>query len=147
PQFSWQSDATTPNWAQSAYQLLIATDEKNLASGKADFWDSGRIASSDSINIPYNGPALKLQTRYFWSVRVWNNKGANSTSTPPWFETGISASGWSAKWIRHADPTAERELAAVRWLWLPGADAQKVATNTTAEFRYTLHLDAAPTRA
>src|SRR5205823_7028317 len=76
PQFSWQSNATTPNWTQSAYQLLVATDEKNLASGKGDakpdMWDSGRIPSSDSINISYNGPALKPQTRYFWSVRVWD---------------------------------------------------------------------------
>ncbi len=145
PQFAWQGNATTPNWTQSAYQLLIATDEKNLATAKADVWDSGRIASSDSINIPYNGPALKPQTRYFWSVRVWDNKGANSTSAPAWFETGLA--NWTAKWIRRSDPAAEQELAAVRWLWLPNADPQKVPANTTAEFRYALHLDAAPTRA
>ncbi|HWW97003.1 MAG TPA: alpha-L-rhamnosidase N-terminal domain-containing protein, partial [Edaphobacter sp.] len=152
PQFAWQSDATTPNWMQSAYQLLVATDEKNLApskgDAKADIWDSGRIASSDSINIPYNGPALKPQTRYFWSVRVWDNKGRESTSAPAWFETGLlSPSDWTAKWIRRPDPAADQELAAVRWLWLPNADPQKVPSNTTAEFRYTLHLDAAPTRA
>src|SRR5258708_8268398 len=67
PQFAWQSDATTPNWMQSAYQLLVATSEKNLApskgDAKADVWDSGRIVSSDSINIPYNAPAVKPQTR------------------------------------------------------------------------------------
>src|SRR5271167_4688008 len=64
PQFAWQSDATTPNWMQSAYQLLVATSESNLTAGKADVWNSGRIASSDSINIPYAGPTLKPQTRY-----------------------------------------------------------------------------------
>jgi len=63
-------------------------------------------------------------------------------------ETGLlSPSDWSAKWIRRTNPAAEQELAAVRWLWLPNADAQHVPANTTAEFRYTLHLDAAPTRA
>jgi alpha-L-rhamnosidase len=133
PQFAWQNNATTPNWTQSAYQLLIATTEQNLASGKSDIWDSGRITSSDSINIPYNGPALKPQTRYFWSVRVWDNKGASSTSAPAFFETGLS--NWTAQWIRRADPAAEQELAAVRWLWLPNADPQKVPANTTAEFR------------
>src|SRR5882757_2419544 len=148
PQFAWQSDAKTPNWTQSAYQLLIATDEKNLTPGKSDAWDSGRIASSDSINIPYNGPALKPQTRYFWSVRVWDNKGRESTSSPAWFETGLlSPSDWSAKWIRRTNPAAEQELAAVRWLWLPNADAQHDPATTTAEFRYTLHLDTAPTSA
>ncbi|HTC76322.1 MAG TPA: family 78 glycoside hydrolase catalytic domain, partial [Edaphobacter sp.] len=147
PQFAWQSDATTPNWTQSAYELLVATSEKNLTPAKPDVWDSGRIASSDSINIPYNGPALKPQTRYFWSVRVWDNHNQPATSVPAFFETGLSPSNWTAKWIRHADPAAEQELAAVRWLWLPNADPQKVPANTTAEFRYTLHLDAAPTRA
>jgi alpha-L-rhamnosidase len=148
PQFAWQSDAKTPNWMQSAYQLLVATSEKSLAPGKSDIWNSGRVISSDSINITYNGPALKPQTRYFWLVRIWDNKGGNSVSTPAWFETGLlSPKDWNAKWIRHADPAADRELAAVRWLWLPGADAHKVPANTTAEFRYTLHLDAAPTRA
>jgi alpha-L-rhamnosidase len=148
PQFAWQSDAKTPNWMQSAYQLLVATSEKNLATGKADVWDSGRIASSDSINIPYNGPALKPQTRYFWLVRVWDNKEKSSTSSPAWFETGLlSPSDWHAQWIRRNDPAADSELAAVHWLWLPGADAEKVPANTTAEFRYTLHLDRAPMRA
>jgi alpha-L-rhamnosidase len=148
PQFAWQSDATTPNWTQSVYQILVATSESNLTTGKPDVWNSGRIASSDSIDIVYGGPALKPQTRYFWLVRVWDNKQNSSTSTPSWFETGLlSPSDWQAKWIRRADPAAERELAAVRWLWLPGADAQKVAAGTAAEFRYTLHLDAAPTRA
>jgi alpha-L-rhamnosidase len=148
PQFAWQSDATTQNWKQSAYQVQVATSEQNLATGKPDVWDSGRIASSDSINIPYAGPALKPQTRYFWQVSVWDNKNHNSISTPTWFETGLlSPSDWNAKWIRRADPAADRELAAVRWLWLPGADAQQVTSGTTAEFRYTLRLDAAPTRA
>ena len=148
PQFAWQSDATTPNWTQSAYQLLVATSETNLVSGKPDVWDSGRITSSDSIDILYAGPALKPQTRYFWLVRVWDNKQKSSTSTPAWFETGLlSPSDWHAQWIRRADPAAERELAAVRWLWLPDSNPQQVATGTTAEFRYTLHLDAAPTRA
>jgi alpha-L-rhamnosidase len=148
PHFAWQSDSTKPNWTQSAYQILVATNEKNLASGKPDIWDSGRIASSDSINIPYAGSPLKPQTRYFWLVRVWDNKGANSPSTPAWFETGLlSPSDWTAQWIRRADPIAELELADIRWIWLPGADAQKVAAGTTAEFRYPLRLDAAPMRA
>ena len=147
PHFAWQSDATTPNWMQSAYQILVASSERNLSAGRADIWDSGRIASSDSINIPYAGPALKSQTRYVWLVRVWDNKGFRVTSAPASFETGmLSPSDWHAKWIRHADPAADRELAAIRWLWLPGADAQKVTAGTTAEFRYILHLNASPMR-
>ena len=43
PTFSWQSDAKTPNWMQSAYEILVATDVKNLLPGKADAWDSGEL--------------------------------------------------------------------------------------------------------
>src|ERR1700686_4433492 len=62
PQFAWQSDAKTPDWTQSAYQLLIATSEKNLTPGKGDakpdVWASARITSPDSVNITYNAPTL-----------------------------------------------------------------------------------------
>ncbi|HEX3968152.1 MAG TPA: alpha-L-rhamnosidase, partial [Edaphobacter sp.] len=148
PTFAWQSDETTRDWMQSDYQIFVATSEEKLAAGKTDIWNSGRIASSDSINIVYAGPALKPQTRYFWLVRVWDNKKHTSDSAPAWFETGLlSPSDWTAQWIRHTDPAADRELAAVRWLWLPNADAQKVPAGITAEFRYTLQLDSAPMRA
>src|SRR5271168_1098100 len=55
PTFSWQSNAKTPNWMQSAYEVLVATDAKNLLPGKADGWDSGQIKSSESVNVTYGG--------------------------------------------------------------------------------------------
>ena len=104
--------------------------------------------SSDSINITYGGPTLKPQTRYFWLVRVWDKKGSSSVSAPAWFETGLlSPSDWHRQMDSPHRSRRRPELAAVRWLWLPGTDAQKVIAGTTAEFRYTLHLDAAPIRA
>ena len=57
PTFSAQSYVRTPNWMQSAYEVLVATDAKNLSPGKADAWDSGRISSSESVNIAYAGSA------------------------------------------------------------------------------------------
>src|SRR5947209_2244574 len=71
PVFSWQSDATTPDWKQSAYQIKVASAAGLLAQGKGDVWDSGRISASDSVNIPYGGPALRSQRRYFWTVQTW----------------------------------------------------------------------------
>src|ERR1700760_2667986 len=82
PIFSWRSDATRANWMQSAYQILVATDTANLKSGKADVWDSGRISSSESVNIVYAGSALKPQQRYHWIVRTWDDKGQETTSAP-----------------------------------------------------------------
>jgi alpha-L-rhamnosidase len=148
PTFSWQSDATTPNWMQSAYEVLVATDVKNLYPSKADAWDSGRINSSESVDIAYNGTGIKPQQRYVWQVLTWDDKGKQTTSAPAWFETGlISAADWKAQWITRKDLVAEQELNAIRWIWLANSDAMHVPSATPAYFRYHLHLNAMPASA
>ena len=145
PTFSWRSDAKRADWMQSAYEILVATDPAILKTGKPDVWDSGRTLSSESVNIAYAGPTLKPQQRYLWAVRTWDEQGKETTSAPTWFETGLA--NWQAQWIARKDPTSEAELLAIRWLWLPGADAMHVFNGSVAHFRYTLHLDAAPSAA
>ncbi len=145
PTFSWQSNAKTPNWMQSAYEILVATDVKNLGPSKADVWDSGRINSSESVDIVYAGVELRSQQRYVWEVRVWDDKGRQTTSAPAWFETGLlNVSDWKAEWITRANPAAEQELNAVRWIWLPNSNPMAVPSGTSAHFLYHLHLDGTP---
>ncbi|ADV81830.1 alpha-L-rhamnosidase [Terriglobus saanensis SP1PR4] len=148
PTLSWQSDAKTPNWTQSAYEILVATDAKNLKPGKADVWDSRRVSSSESVNIAYAGAALKPQQRYVWAVKTWDSKGKPTTSAPAFFETGLmSPSDWKAQWIMRKDPADETEMATIRWIWLPHVDPQKVLASSPAHFLYKLHLDAKPAAA
>jgi alpha-L-rhamnosidase len=145
PLFSWQSVSNLPNWKQSAYEILVATDERLLSPGKADGWDSGRIASPESVNIPYAGAALRPQQRYVWAVRVWDGAGKPGDWARSTFETGLlSASDWKAQWIMRKDPADAAEIAAVRWIWLPGADSEHVPGATPAHFLYRLHLDGKP---
>jgi alpha-L-rhamnosidase len=145
PTFSWQSNSKTPNWMQSAYQILVASDAKNLFPGKADAWDSGQIKSSESVNVTYGGSALKSQRRYFWKVIAWDEKGAQTISAPTFFETGLlTAADWKAQWITRINPEAERELNAIRWIWLPNSDAMHVLSSTPAFFQYHLHLNEEP---
>lgn len=91
PTFSWMSDATIPNWIQSAYEILVDTDERNLRVGKASSWDSGRVASSESVDILYAGAPLKPLRRYAWKVITWDREGKMTASAPTWFETGLRA--------------------------------------------------------
>ncbi|NYF78040.1 alpha-L-rhamnosidase [Granulicella arctica] len=146
PAFAWQSDATTRDWAQSAYQITVATSAEALRKGNADVWDSGRRPSPDSLAIPYDGPALKPSQRYFWTVRVWDKQGNAAIATElAWWETGLlQPSDWQAKWIRRNDPAAEQELQSIHWIWLPNADPQHVPQSTTVEFEYHLHADTRP---
>jgi len=143
--FSWQSDSTTVNWKQTAYEIVVTTGEGLVAPGKPDVWDSGRVSSSDSLNVPYSGPAVKSQQRYVWAVRVWDSKGRTSSWIKASFETGLlSPSDWKAQWILRKDPIAEAEVSAVRWIWLPGVDTQHIPPGSSAHFLYRLHLDSKP---
>lgn len=148
PTFSWRSDATAPNWLQSGYEILVATDAAHLLPGHADAWDSGRIQSSASLDIPYAGVTLRAQQHYVWKVIVWDNKGEQTASIPASFETGLlTAADWKAQWITRDDPADEKELSVIRYLWLPRSDPMHVPSGTPAQFRYRFHLDASPSAA
>jgi alpha-L-rhamnosidase len=145
PTFSWISDATTPNWTQSAYEILVDPDATNLRAGLASSWDSGRVASSQSVDIVYAGAPLKPQHRYAWKVITWDSEGKLTPSVPASFETGMmSASDWKAQWIARKDLLAEKELGDMRWVWLQGADAMHVPSATPAHFRYRFQLGGTP---
>src|SRR5690349_14365884 len=98
PTFTWQMKAAGRGYQQSAYQIVV-TDDVGIVS-----WDSKKVTSSLSLNIPYNGESLKPTTRYTWKVTVWDqqNKPASASS---WFETGLMDSdpglrAWDgATWI------------------------------------------------
>ena len=49
----------------------------------------------------YQGPDLKSGQRYFWQVKIWDNKGKESKwSQVAYWEMGLlSQSDWKAKWI------------------------------------------------
>ena len=74
PYFSWQMSSDRIGAAQTAYRVLVAEGEENLAAGNY-VYDSGLVRSSESINIPYRGAALDGMTRYFWKVVVTDENG------------------------------------------------------------------------
>lgn len=148
PTFAWQSDAVTPDWMQTARQVMVASSEAKLKAGKADVWDSGKVASSESVAVAYGGPALESKKRYVWAVKVWDNHGGGAMSKPAWFEMGmLKPQDWKAQWIGRLDQPELRDFAKVQWMWLPGTDAMKVAPQSEVEFRYTLNLKELPYRA
>ncbi len=99
PSLSWHAESAARGVAQTAYQVRVASTAGNLAS--PDVWDSGQIDSDRQVDVPYGGPALTSQTRYYWQVRTWDGGDAPSDwSAPAFFETGLlSASDWVGDWI------------------------------------------------
>ncbi len=99
PGFSWKITESGNNVMQTAYSIRVATDEKFSAS--KIIWQSGKVESDESILQSYKGPEPMSGQRYFWQVKVWDNKGHESKwSTPAYWETGLlSPKEWKAKWI------------------------------------------------
>ncbi len=100
PYFSWQLISGQRNVAQSAYEIRVAEDAAGLAKGKSS-WTSGKISSGQSIHVPYKGAALVSGKKYYWQVRVWDNKGIASTwSTVAFWQMGLlQPTDWKAQWI------------------------------------------------
>ncbi len=99
PRFSWKISCSGTSILQTAYSIRIAEDQK-FSSGKM-IWQSGQIMTDGSVLQEYNGPALKSGQRYYWQVKVWDNRGKESKwSETAYWETGLfSPSDWKAKWI------------------------------------------------
>jgi alpha-L-rhamnosidase len=92
PRFSWILDSERRDEKQTAYQVVVDGQ-----------WDSGRIASDQSIHVEYAGKPLSPATRYIWKVRVWDADGKPSEwSKPATFSTALKQ--WSAKWIGNDEP-------------------------------------------
>jgi len=101
PRFSWKLISNQRGQVQSAYQVLVGSNEENLKANRGDIWDSGKVNSDQSIHIVYGGKPLGSGKRYYWKVRVWNATGqASAYSDPTWWEMGLlKPEDWSAKWI------------------------------------------------
>ena len=103
PRLSWTFAATAAAYDQHqiAYQLLVASDPKLLKKERGDLWDSGRVASSESVHVPYSGVPLVSRQACWWSVRVWDDKNrASGWSQPARWEMGLlNPDDWKALWI------------------------------------------------
>ncbi|RHJ84774.1 family 78 glycoside hydrolase catalytic domain [Parabacteroides sp. AM08-6] len=102
PRFSWQIQAQTRNFEQSAWQILVADSPEKLQAENGNIWDSGKNLSSTSILVPFKGKELKAGQVYYWKVKTWDKEGNPS----PWsminrFGMGLlSEKDWNnAKWI------------------------------------------------
>lgn len=102
PGLSWKITSTANEQYQTAYQVLVATSPQNLSSGRADLWDSKKVASSQSIHILYDGKPLESKQQCWWKIRIWDKNGkASKWSEPAVFETGmLNSSDWQAEWIK-----------------------------------------------
>ena len=100
PRFSWQMSDPRPGARQSAYEILVATTPAQLTATRADVWRSGIVRSGATLDVPYTGAALAPMQRYYWTVCLHDlHDRPAPCAAATWFETGLMATPWRAKWI------------------------------------------------
>lgn len=91
PTLSWVLSSKEHGTVQTAYEVEVS-------SGGRQVWASGRVESDNSAFVTYEGP-LSPDTRYNWTVRVWDNHGKVSRKCAGSWTTGLRPEDWQAKWV------------------------------------------------
>ncbi|WP_108821031.1 glycoside hydrolase family 78 protein [Dysgonomonas sp. Marseille-P4361] len=100
PRFSWKLTSNKTDVVQTAYQIEVASSEKDLKEGVSLVWNSGKVQSDKSILLSYDGPDLKSGQKYYWRVSVWTNTGDEGKSDVQyWSMALLNDLDWKAKWI------------------------------------------------
>jgi alpha-L-rhamnosidase len=137
PRLSWRMDvrdqrSEVRGQKQTAYQMLVASSPELLARNQGDLWDSGKVASVQSVQVEYAGKPLASRAVCHWKVRVWDEKGKASAWSPSaqWSMGLLKPEDWSGKWIsmKQSDwlpPTEELDLDGAKWIWHSGDASEK----------------------
>jgi alpha-L-rhamnosidase len=116
PRLGWSlaaSDAQARGVRQSAYRVLVDSSRSLLAANTGDLWDSGKVASDRTLDIPYAGKALLPGQQAFWKVEVWDAMDAPSGWSAATRFT-MAPAPWTAQWIAAApEGSAEGEAEGV----------------------------------
>lgn len=139
PRLSWLLNpvaAAQRGLAQSAYQVLVSSSRTTLEAGQGDLWDSGKVASGQSVNVEYTGKELASCQDCFWKVRVWDQDGRESawSAIGRWTMGLLRPEDWYARWIgfdgdpESADAQANQLASLLTfqgspWIWTGGAKA------------------------
>lgn len=99
PRFGWQTSCDQRNFAQESYSIVVKEGEKEV-------WNSGKVKSSVSDNIVYEGEALRPATIYNVHITVFGANGEEA-SLDTRFETALKNENFTAKWIGQAAPRAD----------------------------------------
>lgn len=118
--FSWQMNSEEQGKSQSAYRIAVYEcdqgnrEQDDAIASEICVWDSGKVESSLSVAVPYEGEQLKQQTGYEWSVDVWDEEESRCVSAETgYFETGLMGEfPEEAHWISVGD--SDRNISTVQ---------------------------------
>ncbi|HET6482040.1 MAG TPA: family 78 glycoside hydrolase catalytic domain, partial [Actinoplanes sp.] len=137
PRFGWRLVSAANGQVQGRYQIAVGSSP-----GAADVWDSGQVASGQSVDVAYGGPALTSNRTYHWRVRVWDAQGRPGPWSPAArFDTGLfdPAAEWQAGFV---GAPATANLTGAGWIWYPEGDPVNSVPAGSRYFRRTFEVSA-----
>jgi len=142
PRLSWKLRSDRQDVMQVAYQVQAFPSE----AASSPLWDTGRVESSRSHGLRYDGPELRSGQRVYWRVRVWDNHGQVSEfSEPAWFELGLLEAGdWQASWVEPEEevvPDAYKPAPYIRKEFEVGPGLVRARAYLTARGLYRFYLN------
>ena len=104
PRLSWivqATAATERGQRQTAYHILVASQPQLLLADQGNLWDTGKVESSQSVQVVYAGQPLTSRMRCYWKVQLWDKDGKLSLWSPPaeWSMGLLETTDWQAEWI------------------------------------------------
>jgi alpha-L-rhamnosidase len=143
PRLSWIVTSNEHDAKQTAYRILVASTPDNLKKGVGDLWDSGGVATDETINVEYRGTPLKPGQRAWWTVEVTDKHNETSRAQAAFWEAGLTK--WTAKWIGRPDPVKTPiDESGAKWIWYPEGDPTKEAPTGDRIFRHRFTVSGAP---
>ncbi|MFG3026151.1 alpha-L-rhamnosidase N-terminal domain-containing protein [Streptomyces sp. NPDC048254] len=107
PRLSWRRVTDAADWRQAAHQVEITAADGTVTA------DTGRVASAESVLVPWPGPRLGSRDRVGVRVRVW---GEGEDEPSPWSPTAHAETGlleptdWTARPVTPDRAPAEEPL-------------------------------------
>lgn len=103
--FAWQIESDQQDVRQTAYRLCVATTPQALEQEcREQLWDSERVESDETLQVPYHGRRLPTQKDIYWQVTAWLSTGECVKGPMQKFTTGLGDREWKAEWIGVDDP-------------------------------------------
>ncbi|RME90890.1 MAG: alpha-rhamnosidase [Verrucomicrobia bacterium] len=145
PRLSWRLETTEPDrrgQRQTAYQVLVASSLEKLRAGEGDLWDSGRVASAETVHVVYGGAPLTSEQVCYWKVRVWDQDGrASDWSAPARWSMGLlRPEDWKGVWIGRDEEEPDQAVVKGNWMWADEGNPAEAAPVGTRYFRRAFDL-------
>src|SRR3974390_292256 len=101
PHLFWTLESSVRGQHQTSYQILVASTPTLLSQNRGDLWDTGKVDSDETVQIPYAGTALRSAQKVFWKVRSWDKDCELSDWSEPasWTMGQMNEEDWKAQWI------------------------------------------------